>query len=388
MKLQQYSFEDIRPYYNEEVPAAIADLIADPQLKPFFTGLFPIFKFDKFTRQLKMVKSIYDFQSVFAYQALKYIIKNSIKKFTISGIDKLDTKKAYLFITNHRDIVLDSSLMNFSLFENGHNTSQTAIGDNLYVSSIITHFLKLNKSFTVKRNIQPKAFYDYSKTLSAYISHVLKERQESVWIAQREGRAKDGNDKTQHGLLKMLMMDIEKSSKEAFFDLNVIPVAISYEYDPCDVMKAIELYMADHELHFEKTADKDFKSMMQGIMGYKGNVHVAFGDALSENSDSGSQDMAYNDWVKTVAEKIDNQIYNLYRLWKSNYIAYDLLNKSIQFADKYSRTEKEEFIKYLNSRTEMVPEHLDRAEILSVLLNMYANPVKNHLENCRISQVL
>jgi hypothetical protein len=382
MKLQQYSFEDIRPYYDEEVPAAIAGLIADPQLKPFFTGLFPIFKFDRFTRQLKTVKSIYDFQSVFAYQALKYIIKNSIKKFTISGIEKLDTEKAYLFITNHRDIVLDSSLMNFSLFENKHNTSQTAIGDNLFVSPIITHLLKLNKSFTVKRNIQPRAFYDYSITLSAYISHVLNKRHESVWIAQREGRAKDGNDKTQHGLLKMLMMSIEKTEKESFFDLNVIPVAISYEYDPCDFLKAAELYMADHELPYEKTTEKDFKSMMQGIMGFKGNVHIGFGDTLSENDFSDTTELAYNDWVKAVAEMIDHQIYSLYQLWKTNYMAYDILHKSKLFADKYSAKDKEEFIKYLNSRAEMVPEHLDRAEILNILLSMYANPVKNHLENC------
>jgi len=381
MELQHYSFEDIRPYYDEEVPAAIADLIADAQLKPFFSNLFPIFKFDRFTRQLKSVKSIYDFQSVFAYQALKYIIKNSIRKFTVSGIDNLNTENSYLFITNHRDIVLDSSLMNFALFEKGHNTSQTAIGDNLYVSPIITHFLKLNKSFTVKRNIQPKAFYDYSKTLSAYISHVLKERHESVWIAQREGRAKDGNDKTQHGLLKMLMMDIEKSTKEAFFDLNVIPVAISYEYDPCDIMKATELYMADHELQYEKTPEKDFNSMMQGIMGFKGNVHVAFGEALSEDGNPATSELPYNDWVKGVAEKIDRQIYSHYKLWKSNYMAYDILRNGNTFSNKYSSKEKEEFINLINKRTEAVPEHLDRAEIMAILLNIYANPVKNFLEN-------
>jgi hypothetical protein len=189
MEIHNEGFDDIRPYFDEEVPAAVADLIADPQLKPFFTNLFPIFKFDRFTRQLKTVKSVYDFQSVFAYQALKYIIRNSIKKFSVQGIETLDTEKAYLFITNHRDIVLDSSLLNFALFEKGHKTSQTAIGDNLLVSPIVSHLLKLNKSFIVKRNIQPRAFYDYSKTLSTYISYVLTQKHESVWIAQREGRA-------------------------------------------------------------------------------------------------------------------------------------------------------------------------------------------------------
>jgi hypothetical protein len=381
MELQNEGFDEIRPYFDEEVHAAIENLIADQQLKPFFTSYFPIFKFDRFTNQLKKVNSIYDFQSVFAYQALKYIIKNSIKRLTSDGLDKLDTKKTYLFITNHRDIVLDSSLLNFTLFENGHNTSQTAIGDNLYVSPIITHFLKLNKSFTVKRNIQPRAFYDYSKTLSAYISYVIKERHESVWIAQREGRAKDGNDKTQHGLLKMLMMNFEKSEKESFFDLNVIPVAISYEYDPCDYLKATELYMSDHELPFEKTSDKDFKSMMQGIMGYKGNVHIAFGDALKEDDNNDNTELSYNDWVKTIAEKIDRHVHKNYHLWKTNYMAYDILHRTKKFSGKYTTSEKDKFLEYLQNRTEMVPEHLDKAEIMIILLNMYANPVKNYLDN-------
>jgi 1-acyl-sn-glycerol-3-phosphate acyltransferase len=382
MEIQNTGFDEIRPYYDSEVNGAIRHLIADPQLRPFFTNLFPIFKFDRFTRQLKTVKSIYDFQSVFAYQALKYIIKNSIKKFSSEGVEKLDTKKAYLFITNHRDIVLDSSLLNFTLFENGHNTSQTAIGDNLFVSPIITHFLKLNKSFTVRRNVQPRAFYDYSKALSAYIRHVIKEKHESVWIAQREGRAKDGNDKTQHGLLKMLMMSIDKSEKELFYDMNVIPAAISYEYDPCDYLKATELYMTDHEMHYEKTADKDFKSMMQGIMGYKGNVHISFGEALTDDDKIDNSELSYNDWVKAVAEKIDRHIHTHYRLWKSNYVAYDVLHKTKKFADKYSHKDKTEILGYLQSRTEMVPENLDRLEIMTILLTMYSNPVRNQLEYC------
>ncbi len=381
MQSPHYSFDEIRPYYDEEVPAAVANLIADPQLKSFFAGLLRDFDLGKFISQLKQVHTIFDFQSMFAYAALKYILKNSVCNFTTSGLEKLRTEKVYLFISNHRDIVLDPSLLNFVLFEKGHNTSQTAIGDNLFVSPIVTHLLKLNKSFTVKRNIQPRAFYEYSKTLSAYINHVINERHESVWIAQREGRAKDGNDKTQQGLLKMLMMNIQKTRKESFFHLNVIPVAISYEYDPCDFMKATELYMTDHELPFERTTDMDFKSMMQGIMGYKGNVHIAFGDALREVANPENEELVYNDWVKAVAENIDRQVHHLYQLWKSNYMAYDLLNKTQQFADKYSVAEKTEFQDYLQSRTEKVPENLDRAEIMTILLNMYANPVKNHLEN-------
>jgi 1-acyl-sn-glycerol-3-phosphate acyltransferase len=382
MELPNKEFDEIRPYYDSEVSEAIADLVADRQLRPFFINLFPIFKFEKFVKQLKTVKSIYDFQSVFAYPALKYIIKNSIKKLTCDGLEKLDTGENYLLISNHRDIVLDPSLMNFVMFEKGHNTMQTAIGDNLYVSSIVTHFLKLNKSFTVKRNVQPRAFYDYSKTLSAYIRHVVKEKHESVWIAQREGRAKDGNDRTQLGLLKMLMMSIEKSEKETFFDLNVIPVAISYEYDPCDFLKAIELYMADHELPYEKTTDKDLKSMLQGIIDYKGKVHISFGDALKDNSDLSNPELSYNDWVRLVAENIDKFIHTHYHLFKTNLMAYDMLYKTRKFAKKYSINEKVKFTEYLQSRVDMVPEHVDQAEIMTILLTMYSNPVKNQLEYC------
>lgn len=382
MEQEVYDFEQIRPYNDEEVRDAINSLIADPELEPFFRNLFPIFDFHKFKRQLKHVKSVYDFQSIFAYSAMKFVIEKSIDRFSVSGVDELDTKKAYLFITNHRDIVLDSSLMNFALFEKGHNTAQTAIGDNLFISPMITHLLKLNKSFTVKRNIQQRAFYDYSKSLSAYISHTIKDRNQSIWIAQREGRAKDGNDKTQYSLLKMLMMNLEKSEKESFFDLNILPVAISYEYDPCDVLKAIELYMNEHEMNFEKTRDKDMRSMVQGLMGDKGNVHVAFGSPLGVDDNGGEDELLYNDWVKNVADKIDLQIYTNYRLWNSNYIAFDILYKTKRNSDKYSDTEKKEFLRYLNKRAEMAPEDFDKAEIVTILLTMYSNPVKNHLLFC------
>ncbi len=382
MEVDNYYFNEIRPYNNDEVKDAVADLLSDKHLEPFFKNLLPDFDFKKFTDQLQQVNSIYDFQSMFAYTALKFIIKNFITTFSNSGLDALDDKNSFLFISNHRDIVLDSSLMNFILFEKGHNTSQTAIGDNLYVSPIITHFLKLNKSFTVKRNIQPRAFYDYSKNLSAYINYVIKEKPESVWIAQREGRAKDGNDKTQYGLLKMLMMSFDKAEKEIFFDMNVVPVAVSYEFDPCDYLKAIELYMSSHEMLYEKTPDKDLKSMMQGIMGFKGNVHIAFGKQLTFEDFKGNEDLRFNDWVKVIADKIDNQIHTNYHLWVSNYVAYDLLYQSNKFADKYSETEKAVFIEYLSKRIAKVPEIMDSDEIRNILLSMYANPVKNYLEAC------
>ena len=386
MNENNYDFDSIRPYEDDEVPGAIADLIADEKYEAFFKNMFPIFDYKKFINQLKYVKSIYEFQSIFAYSAVKFIIKKSIHKLSSSGLDNLDIKTPCLFISNHRDIVLDSSLMNFVLFEKGHNTSQTAIGDNLYVSSMITHLLKLNKSFTVKRNVQPRAFYDYSKALSAYIAHVIKNRKESIWIAQREGRAKDGNDKTQYSLLKMLMMNFEKSDKKSFFDLNVIPVAVSYEYDPCDYLKAIELYMADHELPYEKTPEKDLKSMLQGIMGFKGNVHVAFGDALKDETILENGEFIFNDWVKSIAEKIDKQIYSNYYLWNSNYIAFDIVNKSKRFADRYTELEKKAFKEYLNKRIEMIPENIDTAEIRSILLSMYSNPVKNRFDNLLIGE--
>lgn len=368
-------FDEIRPFDDNEVPGVIKQIINDPQLEPFFTSVFQYFNFEKFIRHLAKVKTVYEFQSIFAFLAMKSIVLNSIDKFTNSNLDKLLTDKSYLLISNHRDIVLDSSLMNFVMFDQGHNTCQTAIGDNLFVSPLITNLLKLNKSFTVKRNVNPRALYDSSVLLSEYISYVINDRKESVWIAQREGRAKDGNDRTQIGLLKMLMMNLDRTKKEEFFELNIVPIAISYQYDPCDFLKAIELFTKANNLPFEKTPEMDYKSMILGITGNKGNVHISFTEPITDIP----SDLQFNDWVKCLADTIDATIHCNYKLWNTNYIAFDQLNGNKQFAANYTEEEELTFMNYLSDKFKYYNKGIPFESLQPIILSMYAKPVENFL---------
>ncbi|MEI6123317.1 MAG: hypothetical protein WCQ95_06780 [Bacteroidota bacterium] len=382
MNFQYNDYNEIRPYNDLEVPYAVGELVRDADFITFLRYLFPNFNRAKFVRDFKTINNIYDFQAKFAYAALNVVIERTIESLTCSGVEGLEKGKSYLFISTHRDIVLDSSLMNYLLFEHGHQISQTAIGDNLFVSPMVTHLLKLNKSFTVKRNIPQRAFYDYSKQLSAYITDVIVNKNSSVWLAQREGRAKDGDDKTQYGLLKMLVMHGDKNEKEIFSKLKVLPVAVSYEYDPCDVMKAVELYAVANELPFQKTPDKDFKSMLTGIQGLKGKVHVAFGKMLEKDTtDDTTTKGNINEWLKKKAEQVDKQVYSIYKLWNTNYIAYDLLNESARFSNEYNEAGKEQFVAYINEKLVKIPVEFNKEEVFKIILAMYANPVKNNIEN-------
>ena len=381
MNYTQHDFDEIRPYNDSEVPNAIGELVRDTDFITFLRYLYPDFNRADFIRDFKSIDNIYDFQAKFAAASLGVVIERTIDSLTCSGVEHLDKDKAFLYISNHRDIVMDSSLMNYLLFENGLQISHTAIGDNLFVSPMVTHLLKLNKSFTVKRNIPPRAFYDYSKLLSAYIADVIVNQNSSVWLAQREGRAKDGDDKTQYGLLKMLVMNGEKKWKDAFHKLNVTPVAVSYEYDPCDMMKAVEIYAVTNDLNFQRTYDKDLVSMLSGIQGYKGRVHVAFGEVILESHEETPSPM--NEWLKNMAETIDRQIYSIYKLWSTNYIAYDLLNQTDMFEEKYTAEEKTKFLKYINEKLEKVPADYNKEEVFRIAISMYAMPVKNKMESMR-----
>ena len=304
---------------------------------------------------------------------------------TCSGIDRVEKKQPYIFITNHRDIVLDSSFLNMLLFKYGYNTTQVAIGGNLLISPMITNLVRINKSFIVKRNIPPRELYEYSKLLSSYIAHTLSERKESVWIAQREGRSKDGSDKTQYSLLKMLAMSYEGEERDIFMKMNIFPVAVSYEYDPCDMFKAIELFSAANGGPYAKTKEADFQSMITGILGYKGRVEVSFSNPLTDKDFDALNELHSNDFLKGLASIIDNRIYSAYKLWDTNFIAYDLLNGSAVFSDRYTVESKEKFINYLKEKSNKLEEFYPKRDLLNLMLNMYANPIKNKLtENIAI----
>jgi len=374
-------FDVLRPYQDDEVNAAIQKLIGDPEFALFARYLFPDMDRSEVYDTIRDIRCISEFQEKFVVKALDVVISRSIDKLTNRGIEHVDPNKPYLFISNHRDIVLDSSLINLLLFKNNMNTSQIAIGGNLLISPMIINIVKLNKSFIVKRHIPPRELFKYSQLLSSYISYALLELHESVWIAQREGRAKNGNDKTQYSLLKMLAMVDEKNTRELFIKYNILPVALSYEYDPCDLMKAVEIYSLANNIPYEKTHQADFQSMITGIQGYKGRVEIAFCSPLSEEDYRNIGEEHTNNWFKGLAEIIDKKIYREYRLWENNYIAFDLMNGTSEYRNNYSENAKKAFIDYLKNKTTKIEGAFPENELFNTMLTMYAFPLINKRSN-------
>ena len=379
MTNEQDIFEEIRPFHDDEVNNAIRNLLKDPEFEVFVRYLFRGFDRSEIYDRIKDISSIAEFQEKFVAAVMEVIIKKSVDGLTTHGIEFIDKQKAHVFISNHRDIVLDSALINYFLYHNGFQTSEVAIGGNLLISPMISNIVRLNKSFIVKRNIPPRELYKYSKLLSAYISHVLFDKNVSIWIAQREGRAKDGNDKTQSSLLKMLNMNDEDGIKENYIKLNITPVAVSYEYDPCDMLKAIELYSVANNIPYVKTHQADFQSMITGIQGYKGKIDVSFCKPFTGEDYNHISGVHNNDWLKSLATYIDDRIYSAYKLWDTNFIAYDMLNETPVFSDRYPEESKTKFIAYLNEKTDKLDEIYPKDEIRRFILDMYAYPIRNKL---------
>ncbi len=379
MTNEQDIFEEIRPFHDDEVNNAIRNLLKDPEFEVFVRYLFRGFDRSEIYDRIKDISSIAEFQEKFVAAVMEVIIKKSVDGLTTHGIEFIDKQKAHVFISNHRDIVLDSALINYFLYHNGFQTSEVAIGGNLLISPMISNIVRLNKSFIVKRNIPPRELYKYSKLLSAYISHVLFDKNVSIWIAQREGRAKDGNDKTQSSLLKMLNMNDEDGIKENYIKLNITPVAVSYEYDPCDMLKAIELYSVANNIPYVKTHQADFQSMITGIQGYKGKIDVSFCKPFTGEDYNHISGVHNNDWLKSLATYIDDRIYSAYKLWDTNFIAYDMLNETPVFSDRYPEESKTKFIAYLNEKTDKLDEIYPKDEIKRFILDMYAYPIRNKL---------
>jgi hypothetical protein len=371
------NFDDIRPYYDSEVPQAIEEILKEPEFIMFYKYLFPEREKSDIFSEMSSYKTLYDFQSHFAFSAVNAIIKRSISDLSYSGLDELHAKNTYLFMSNHRDIVLDPALMNFCLHKNDFQIAQMAIGNNLLTSPMVAKLFRLNKSFIVQRNESPRQLYEAWKKLSAYIFHVITERNENLWIAQREGRAKDGDDRTQTGILKMFLMNFGGDYINTIKHLNIIPVSISYEYDPCDFLKALEIFCTSNELPFLKDTAFNLKSMLTGLQGKKGRVHITFGRPLNELLDLNEGISNQNDWIKWLAGLIDTEIHRNYHLWPTNYIAYDLLYGTKKFIDKYSQVQKDEFIARMDKR---LSDATDNKEALrSLMLTNYSNCVINKI---------
>lgn len=371
------AFEDIRPYKDSEVPSAIQRFISHPYFVEITKKLFPDRTLEELKQKLSSIQSIKEFQAVMMYPTARRVLDNSSEGITHEGFERLSENKSYLFISNHRDIVLDSAILNVLLFEHNLNTTEVAIGNNLLVNDWVTDFAKLNKNFIVNRNVPPREMYSYSLILSAYIRHTILEKQTSIWIAQREGRTKDGDDQTQQGLLKMIGLDGGDDFYENYAPLRIAPMAISYEYDPCDVLKAREIQSKMAGKPLEKTPEDDLKSMIAGITGIKGRVHLAIGKIVDEKLQEIKSIKNKNDQMQALADLIDERIHKNYKLWPTNLIAYDWLIEE-RFTDHYTQEDVEKFEAYLRKQVETFSG--DFKALRDPLLAMYANPVKNKLK--------
>jgi len=375
--MPEYNFDDIRPYTDKEVRHKMRLMLKDPVFEEVLKHLFKVRpKVEMVKFQLRRVRSIKQLQGVFIYDLLHWLIDKTSNGLKCTGIDKLDKKEPYLFISNHRDIILDSALLNFLIFEYGMNTTQIAVGDNLLLYEWIEHTLKLNRAFVVKRNLPPRELMVASEKVSHYIRKSITEDKISVWIAQREGRTKDGNDKTQESLLKMLNMSNKKGVSDGFNELNIVPVSISYEIEPCGLAKMKELIKKEHYGQ-KKTSKDDLKSMSMGLFNPKGRISFSFGEPIRTNFELAKNNEQRNQYLKNLAEIIDSHIYKNFKLWPNNYIAYDMLMQEHRFKDKYTIEEQKKF----EIMVEQAMVHIDFpiTDITERFLKLYANPVINKL---------
>ncbi|WP_167614468.1 1-acyl-sn-glycerol-3-phosphate acyltransferase [Maribellus sediminis] len=373
-----YDFDDIRPYYDSEVKEKMRVLLKDKTFDEVLLHLFknrPKVQMVKF--QLRRVRSVKQLQGVFIYDLLHWLVDKTSRGLQCTGIDKLDKKTPYLFISNHRDIILDAALLNFLIFENGMNTTQIAIGDNLLLYEWIEHTVKLNRSFIIKRSLPPRELMMASKKVSQFIRKSITEDKMSIWIAQREGRTKDGFDKTQDSVLKMLNMSNKGGISDGFNELNIVPVSISYEIEPCGLTKLKELIKVEHYGEL-KTNKDDLKSMSMGMFAPKGNIRFAFGDPIKTNFALAENNEQRNKYIRSIAEMIDTQIYKNFKLWPSNYVAYDMLMQEHRFKDKYTAEEQKKF--EIMVEQAMVNIDYPITDLQERFLKVYANPVINKLK--------
>lgn len=368
-----FDFDEIRPYNDDEINPALRRITNEPLFQNALDFLFPERTNDEIISEIHKITSAIEFQKIFMHPAIRSIVKQTSTGLTCSGFENIDPDQACLFIANHRDILLDSAILQILLVEHNFETSEISFGSNLMTSDFIIDAGKVNRMYKVTRGGTKREMLINSKKLSAYMRHTVTEKNTSLWIAQRNGRTKDGNDKTEPGLLKMLNMSGSDNFIENFKQINIVPITISYEYEPCDVMKVKELY-SSLEAPYKKSPGEDFNSLITGITQFKGRIHFSIGKPVNENIDK-IEEKASSDIFNQLTRIIDNQIYNDYKLWKTNYIAYDLLFKGDKYINFYTPEEKESFIKYMSKQFENIKT--DNKTFENIFLKIYANPVVN-----------
>ena len=374
-------FKDIRPFEPEELPEAIDRLFSSEQFRSILPYIFPEIPVETLHQKMKEVKNSMEFQRVFSYKFVYWVLNKTAKSVSFNS-DAIDKSKNFTFLSNHRDIVLDSAILDVLLIDAGFDTScEIAIGDNLLSLPWVKDLVRINKSFIVERGLPPRQMLIASKRLSNYMHFVITNKNENIWIAQREGRAKDSHDRTQEALLKMLTIGGEGSLAEKLKEMHIVPLAISYEYDPCDYLKAMEFQLKRDNPEYKKSAQDDIVSMQTGLMGYKGRIHYHSAGCIDSFLESLDNELSKNDFYAIVAQHIDQQIHANYRLYANNYIALDLLENNKQYSNYYTHEEKQTFEDYITGQLNKIQiENKDEAYLRERILTMYANPAINHFK--------
>lgn len=374
-------FDTIRPFEPEELPEVYDRLLADQQFQTVLSYLYPQVPFEMIAVKMRQCKTNLDFQKAFCYTFLKQLLT---KASTGCDMDSsaIDNTRRYTFVSNHRDIVLDSAFLDMLLVDNDFATTcEIAIGDNLLSLPWVKDLARLNKAFIVERSVSMRQMLIVSKRLSDYMHFAIREKNENIWIAQREGRAKDSDDRTQESILKMMAMGGEGSVIDRLCQLHIVPLAISYEFDPCDFLKAQEFQLKRDVSGWKKSANDDVVSMQTGIMGYKGRIHYHCAPCIDDYLRLLPADMPKTELFDQVAAHIDNEIHRNYQLYPNNYIAMDLLKGTSEHADCYTVEEKMRFEQYLAGQMAKIQlDNKDEEFLFERMLTMYANPAINHLK--------
>lgn len=371
-------FDAIRPFEPEELPVVFERLLGNAQFAQVVAYVFKDVPFDMLAQKMRACKTNLEFQVAFCYPFIKGLLQKASLGCDMN-VDAIDMEKRYTFVSNHRDIVLDSALLDVLLVDAGCKTTcEIAIGDNLLSLPWVKDLVRINKSFIVERSVSLRQMLLSSKRLSDYMHLVIAQKHDNVWIAQREGRAKDSNDRTQESIIKMMVMGGEGSLVERLKGLHIVPLAISYEYDPCDFLKAQEFQLKRDIADWKKGPMDDVVSMQTGIMGYKGHIHYDAAPCIDAWLDTLDPDMPKADFFKTVATHIDEEVFRRYRLYPSNYVALDELEGTTAHADRYTAEQKAQFDGYIAQQMAKIqlPDK-DEAFLRERLLTMYANPARN-----------
>ena len=367
-------FESISPYTDAEAAEALSKLAEFPLLSHISQQFFPEESPEFLKNILKQIKTIDEFQVLVMQKFVRWVLEHTARNFSYDGISNIDPNRKFLALSNHRDIMLDPAITQLVLYRNGIPMTEIAVGDNLITNETIEWLIRSNRMIKVVRGISARELYLSSQLLSRYIRLNITEQRSSIWLAQRQGRTKNGYDITEQGLLKMLDMSGGADFKTNFEELNIIPMSISYEYEPCDVLKARELVIS-RKHKYVKAEGEDFKSIVTGIMQQKGDIHLNIGKPLTSEEIEAASLCDKNDRYQLIRHAVDLRVIEGYKLFKNNYIAYDIANHSFKYSDMYSPADIESFVEYMRTKLDSVEPELNREDLRRIFLEIYANPV-------------